>query len=128
MKFQFKIQQYQTDAVNSVVNIFAGQPFSERVSYVRDLGIVIRKKDTQISFFTAPKPPEDEVAIGFENARLALSREQLLLNIRNMQARNNIKQSDILVSHLGDCSLDVEMEYKRYNKSEPKIKETPGKK
>lgn len=39
MKFQFKIQQYQTDAVESVVNIFAGQPYSDRVSYVRDLGV-----------------------------------------------------------------------------------------
>ncbi len=34
----------------------------------------------------------------------------LLLNIRNMQTRNNIKQSEALVSHLGACSLDVEME------------------
>jgi restriction endonuclease len=25
LKFKFKIQQYQTEAVNSVVNIFAGQ-------------------------------------------------------------------------------------------------------
>ncbi len=110
MKFQFKIQQYQTDAVNSVVNIFAGQPFTERVSYVRDLGIVKKPQNTQISLFNAPEPSEDEVAIGFENSRLALIREQLLLNIRNMQTRNNIKQSDSLVSHLGACSLDVEME------------------
>ncbi|MGR6836460.1 type III restriction-modification system endonuclease [Syntrophomonas erecta] len=110
MKFQFKIQQYQTDAVNSVVNIFAGQPFTERVSYVRDLGIIKKPQNTQISMFTAPEPPEDEIGIGFENARLVLSPEQLLLNIRNIQARNNIKQSDSLVSHLGACSLDVEME------------------
>ena len=26
MKFKFKIQQYQTDAVEQTVNIFAGQP------------------------------------------------------------------------------------------------------
>ncbi len=110
MKFQFKIQEYQTDAVNSVVNIFAGQPFTERVSYVRDLGIVKKPKNTQLSLYTAPESPEEETAIGFENARLVLTREQLLLNIRNMQARNNIKQSDSLVSHLGACSLDVEME------------------
>ena len=25
MKFQFKIQQYQTDAVENTVNVFAGQ-------------------------------------------------------------------------------------------------------
>jgi len=98
MKFQFKIQQYQTDAVNSVVNIFAGQPYSDRVSYVRDLGIVKKPANTQISMFDVLEPSEDEAAIGFENARLVLTPGQLLQNIRNMQA------------HLGACSLDVEME------------------
>jgi type III restriction enzyme len=110
VKFQFKIQQYQTDAVNSVVNIFAGQPFSDRVSYVRDLGINKKNQYTQISLFNEPGSPDDDVAIGFENARLVLTPGQLLQNIRNMQARNNIKQSDSLVNHLGACSLDVEME------------------
>ena len=92
MKFQFKIQPYQTDAVNSVVNIFAGQPFAERVSYVRDLGIV--HKPSQINLFD--ETAEDEVALGFENARIVFTDEQLLLNIRNMQTRNNIRQSDCL--------------------------------
>jgi type III restriction enzyme len=109
VKFQFKIQQYQTDAVNSVVNIFAGQPFSDRVSYVRDLGITKKNMYTQITIFEYGLP-DDEATIGFENARVMLSPRQLLQNIRNMQARNNIKQSDSLVSHLGACSLDVEME------------------
>lgn len=35
-KIQFKIQQYQTDAVKSVGNIFVGQHFTERDGYVRD--------------------------------------------------------------------------------------------
>lgn len=79
MKFQFKIQQYQTDAVNSVVNIFAGQPFTERLSYVRDLGINNKPRTVQLSMFTDPESPEEDIAIGFENAHLALTREQLLL-------------------------------------------------
>ncbi|NSW89451.1 MAG: DEAD/DEAH box helicase family protein [Firmicutes bacterium] len=110
MKFQFKIQQYQTEAVNSVVNIFTGQPFSDRVSYVRDLGINKKNQYIQVSLFNEPESPDDDATIGFENARLVLSPGQLLQNIRNMQARNNIKQSETLVSHLGACSLDVEME------------------
>ena len=61
MKFQFKIQQYQTDAVNSVVNIFAGQPYSDRVSYVRDLGINKKNQYTQISLFNEPGSPDDDV-------------------------------------------------------------------
>ena len=38
MKFNFKIQQYQTDAVDSVVNCFKGQPYQDKVSYRRDIG------------------------------------------------------------------------------------------
>lgn len=110
MKFQFKIQPFQTDAVNSTVKIFAGQPYTERLSYVRDLGITKRSQGTQPTLFVDPGIPENDNAIGFENARLALTSQQILLNIRNMQTYNNIKQSDSLVSHLGACSLDVEME------------------
>lgn len=33
MKFNFKIQQYQTDAVDAVVRVFNGQPHYDRVSY-----------------------------------------------------------------------------------------------
>ena len=44
MKFNFKIQQYQTDAVDSVVNCFKGQPYIDNVSYRRDIG---NKRETQ---------------------------------------------------------------------------------
>ena len=37
MKFTFKIQQYQTDAVEAVARVFQGQPFNAGVSYMRDL-------------------------------------------------------------------------------------------
>lgn len=109
MKFQFKIQQYQTDAVNSVISVFGGQPFQERIRYIRDVGVQRQRQIIQTSLFDEPQGAE-EFAIGFENARLELNAEQLLLNIRNQQGRNNIKQSDRLLGHLGACSLDVEME------------------
>ena len=38
MKFNFKIQQYQTDAVDAVAQVFNGQRKYDRVSYIRDLG------------------------------------------------------------------------------------------
>lgn len=107
MKFQFKIQQYQTDAVNSTIGIFDGQPFQERVKYIRDIGK--RQSSAQMSLFDGGEI-YDDFSVGFENAPLALNREQLLLNIQNMQGRNNIKQSDKLIGHLGACSLDIEME------------------
>ena len=37
MKFKFKIQQYQTDAVDAVVRVFEGQPYQDHVSYRRDI-------------------------------------------------------------------------------------------
>ena len=36
MKFKFTIQPYQTEAVNSVVGVFAGQPYNDRFTYRRD--------------------------------------------------------------------------------------------
>ena len=74
MKFQFKIQQYQTDAVNSVVNIFDGQPYQERVRYVRDLGK--QPKHSQLSFadmnfIDFSFGNTEDYAVGFENAEIA---------------------------------------------------------
>lgn len=34
MKFNFKIQQYQTDAVDAVVKVFNGQGFHDKISYI----------------------------------------------------------------------------------------------
>ena len=38
MKFKFKIQQYQTDAVENTVAVFRGQPTHTLSTYRRDLG------------------------------------------------------------------------------------------
>ena len=56
MKFNFKIQQYQTDAVDAVVNVFAGQPYSSGVSYIRDTGTLNQKP--QQSFLAIADNPE----------------------------------------------------------------------
>ena len=34
MKFKFKIQQYQTEAVDATVNVFAGQPLKTNAHVV----------------------------------------------------------------------------------------------
>lgn len=38
MKLNFKIQQYQTDAVNAVIQVFNGQGYQNKLSYMRNLG------------------------------------------------------------------------------------------
>ena len=96
MKFQFKIQQYQTDAVENTVNVFTGQPSHDAATYRRDIG------RERLEF--------DE--IGYRNAEVELDGKQLLDNIRKVQRENNIPLSDSLVTvkGMGVCSLDIEME------------------
>ena len=114
MKFRFKIQQYQTDAVDSVVRAFKGQPYSDGVSYRRDLGEVkpvFAPVDQQISLFPPDQISMDEVDdTGYLNEMLQLTDEQLLKNIRDVQQDNEIYQSASLARGLGRCALDVEME------------------
>ena len=115
MKFNFKIQQYQTDAVDAVVNVFAGQPYSSGVSYIRDTG-TLNQKPQQLSFLAlADNPEQMELEdllrdSGYKNEAVALSDDQLLQNIHTLQSQNNIKLSPELVHDMGRCSLDIEME------------------
>ena len=111
MKFKFKIQDYQTEAVDAVVKAFEGQSYNDKVSYLRDLGSVKAWKQASLfaddaSFFAGDSN-------GFENAPIELSDEQLLDNIRALQLANNIKQSNELSKPFGNncrCALDIEME------------------
>ena len=105
MKFKFTIQDYQTEAVNSVVKVFAGQPYQDKISYRRDTGTQVIDHD----LFNW-KLSEEELYMGFANAPVALDETQLLKNIREVQNNNNIKESSALAKHMGACSLDVEME------------------
>ncbi|WP_367568221.1 type III restriction-modification system endonuclease [Lacrimispora sp.] len=119
MRFNFKIQQYQTEAVDSVVRVFNGQPYYERAGYIRDLGKMVRKRNFKDQFEgqmgvdlegAVREDWEDIDDTAFRNEDIQLSDEQLLRNIREIQSLNNMKQSGKLVNHLGRCSLDVEME------------------
>lgn len=112
MKFNFKIQQYQTDAVEAVARVFAGQGHYDKISYIRDLG---KKKPGQQSLgiaevdeFGEEFDPDNDT--GYKNEQVELSDEQLLRNIQQLQNENNIKMSTSLVRDLGRCSLDIEME------------------
>ena len=112
MKFNFKIQQYQTDAVNAVVHVFQGQNYSDGVGYIRDVG----KQPTapvQMELLSSDEFG-DQIDLyddtGYKNEMVGLSDEALLKNIHQLQSRNNIKLSPNLVKDLGRCSLDIEME------------------
>ena len=112
MKFNFKIQQYQTNAVEAVIKVFNGQGFHDKISYIRDLGkmkpadmqMTLGLTDEEIELYD---PANDT---GYKNELVELSDEQILHNIQTLQSQNNIKLSASLVKDLGRCSLDIEME------------------
>ena len=112
MKFNFKIQQYQTDAVEAVARVFAGQGHHNEIKYRRDLGKVTTNAQ-QLSIAEVDEYGETIDLFndtGYKNELLELSDEQLLANIQQLQNENNIKMSSELVKGLGRCSLDIEME------------------
>ena len=123
MKFNFKIQQYQTDAVEAVVKVFQGQGYHDRISYIRDVGKrqanqqmrLNIEMDQQYSWDTGEDRQLniydlDDDDTGYKNEVVELTDDQLLMNIQKIQSQNNIKQSPNLVKDLGRCSLDIEME------------------
>ncbi len=108
MKLQFKIQQYQTDAVESTVDIFNGQPNQGLLEYKMDQGKVyvidngkrIEQKGMGFS----------EYDTGYKNGDIVLSEDELLKNIHQIQTQNNIHLSSEVIKRLGACQLDIEME------------------
>ncbi|MCW3149285.1 DEAD/DEAH box helicase family protein [Stutzerimonas stutzeri] len=82
MKLKFKVQPYQTHAVESVVDCFAGQPLNDGLTYRIDPG-----QQSQANAFEE----------GFKNADLALSEMQLLENIQKVQRLQNLPVSQSLV-------------------------------
>ena len=110
MKLKFKVQPYQTSAVESVVDCFAGQLNTAGLTYRIDPGISKAQKKAAA---TGQKgfAYEEEQETGFRNPDLQLTDAQLLTNIHAVQRRQNLPLSDKLVSSAGcKVNLDVEME------------------
>lgn len=108
MKLKFKIQQYQTDAVESTVGVFSGQPNLGQMKYEVDNGksyieVNGSRVEQKVLF-------DDEVKEEYGNGALVLTEQDLLDNIHRIQADNNIHLSSELVKRLGACQLDIEME------------------
>jgi len=102
MKLKFKKQQYQTNAVDSVADCFAGQPNTTGIKYRIDPGKVAAGVPQQRTIHG-----ED----GFKNEDIALTQSALLENIHRVQQRQNLPLSASLVSNrVCPINLDVEME------------------
>lgn len=107
MKLQFKVQQYQTEAVDAVVEVFEGQPKHEGISYRIDPG--------KITPVTNPALFEtnDRLDSGLRNAEIGLTDSQLLANVQKVQQSRNLPLSSSLKDSKAAPhapNLDVEME------------------
>ena len=100
MKLQFKVQQYQTEAVDAVVDVFTGQPYADGVKYRIDPG-----KDAAATLL------EDA---GLRNAEIALTPPQLLTNVHQVQQTRGLELSkdlkDPVKKSAAPLNLDIEME------------------
>jgi type III restriction enzyme len=102
MKLKFKKQQYQTNAVDSVADCFAGQPTGSVFKYKIDPGRV-----------AAGVPEQGELLndAGFKNPDIVLTNTALLENINTVQRRQNLELSGSLVSN-GVCSVNLDVRAK----------------
>lgn len=98
VKLRFKVQQYQTDAVNSTCDVFEGQPKNDGVIYRIDPG-KIADGTFDVNEYT-----------GYKNADIQLSNREILKNIQTVQQINGIPESKNLASGAAPINLDVEME------------------
>ena len=81
MKLKFKVQPYQTNAVDAVVDCFAGQPKSSGLNYRIDPG---RGNQARLDLE------------GFKNDEIRLPDGQILTNIQTVQKLQNLPQSKSL--------------------------------
>ncbi|PKM87516.1 MAG: restriction endonuclease subunit R [Firmicutes bacterium HGW-Firmicutes-10] len=111
MRFKFKTQDYQTQAVTAVTDILKGQKFSRGDIFENDFS----RNRSLFGFQSEENTKSLEINDfdnfnGFSNGVITLSRDQLLINVRSIQDSNNIPLSEKLSCELGSVVLDVEME------------------
>ena len=112
MKFNFRIQDYQSRAVQAVVDCFRGQPYADGMKYRRDVGDRSKEDASgQRRVDSYDGNITDQLDdTGFKNEDLHLDSRLLLENIKRVQQNNNLRLSECLIGELGACSLDIEME------------------
>lgn len=94
MKLQFKDQPFQKDAAFAVCDVFSGQPYNDKFTYLMDTG------NTGKDLFLEQ--------LAYKNFPITVDvKRQILTNINNVQKRNGLIPSDTLE---GTYNLTVEME------------------
>lgn len=114
MKLQFKQQDFQVQAVKAVVDCFAGQPIKtnrftlERSEELMRKAKMAAKGDQGFDFDT--EVMED---IGYRNSTIQILENQMLQNIKAVQAQNDLNQSQEIERPSGiklGYNITIEME------------------
>lgn len=111
MKIQFKVQPYQTAAVDAVIDCFAGQPYQDAFSYKIDPGTVQTPQPAQQAM-SYGLPDADSAEHGFRNQPIQLTPAQLLSNIHKVQKQANLFQSKGLQTFTTSAGKPMPSSYK----------------
>ncbi|OBZ17112.1 type III restriction-modification system endonuclease [Bacillus sp. FJAT-26390] len=103
MKIKFKHQQFQADAVKSIIEVFNGQP-NESSHFTLDKG---RRQKTDYAGDLFQPNSSNEAEYGFKNNTIKLIDQEVLSNIQSTQRQNGLKLSERLE---GKFNLTIEME------------------
>lgn len=94
MKLQFKQQDFQVQAVQAVVDCFAGQPLKTK-SFTLERSKDILRKAKQAAAGGVQATIESEVLedIGYRNSNIQIPESQVFKNILEVQRRNDLTES-----------------------------------
>jgi type III restriction enzyme len=114
MKLQFKIQDFQLQAVKAVVDCFQGQPIKSNIfTLERSKDIIKKAKQAASGIQTLELENELMEDIGYRNGSIQLVEASVLKNIQSIQTANEIHQSQKIERPQGwksGYNLTVEME------------------
>lgn len=115
MKLQYKQQDFQIQAVKAVVDCFAGQPLkTNHFTLERSHEIVRKAKQAALGAVQANVFEADVMEeIGYRNSAVQITESQVLNNIRQVQSRNDLIESQQIERPQGvrqGYNLTVEME------------------
>ena len=114
MKLQFKQQQFQIDAVKAIVDCFEGQTLeTKRFTLERSREIIRKAKAAKAVQSELEFETELYETIGYRNRPLAVTENQVLGNIKQVQNQNDIVESSALIragNSRSGYNLTIEME------------------
>ena len=114
MKLQFKQQDFQIDAVQAVVDCFEGQPIkTNRFTLERSKDLIKKAKMAALGTQTIDFETDVLEEIGYRNSPIHILESQVLDNIKVVQQRNDLLESERIERPKGvklGYNLTIEME------------------